>query len=727
MKIFNKFIWSKKEPSNKNDIWFDGSTWRMYTEEAWQSFTLPVDAADKVAKVIENASEVYQEKLNAGYGIIIEGNTISVDDSNVWEAIETLQQNKVEQIHLNDYVPLDRWASTSQVLIENISELNSTKLNKTDVATINGKSLIEGGNIVIDDTEIKQQITELSAETEVLKEAQQFTDVAIKDLQDMKIDRENDDYYPKMAVGLADNLAGVDVVDSEVNFRRSGGGAISDGVARIEAIKGNSVVWNQLFTLPYATMTSSGVTVSKNADNSLTCVGTLTDTYFNFGQFQSNIENHKYLFILYASAALNGYNFGLLNRNAQMIISGGFAYVFHTNSDISKGKYIGIRGLSVGNEINENLLVLQIDLTKAFPNDWQNINTIEEFYARIPMGVDLNAYNEGEVIHMDVQSIESQGVNAWDEEWEVGEWSIGTGEAYNNANAIRSKNYIPVVGGQQYKGTCIKGNNVGIVLYDAEFKHLTGAVNSITTPSNACYAKIFAGGSYGNVYNHDICINISDTSINGKYFPYIKRVEDLSIIRKYFPNGMKSAGSAYDEIRYNKATQKWEYSEGRLKSVDLGSLTWNYYSSSNTSLFKAQFADIKIASSNDVANMLCAPYTANNANAWQGDKTITATPLSGVQIWIHDEAYKDNLEAFKAAIQGVILYYEPNDWEWVELDAEDQFKDLDYQVWNAGTEKAIAEGKSAPLAADITYGFNAIGKIKELESLVAALRAKVGI
>lgn len=149
MKILNKFIWSKKEPSNKNDVWFDGSTWRMYTEEAWQSFTLPIDAADKVAKVLENVSEVYQEKLNAGYGIVIEGNTISVDDSAVWEAIETLQRNKVEQIQLNDYVPLDRYTSTSQVIMDNISELNSSKLNKTDVATINGQSLTEGGNIVV--------------------------------------------------------------------------------------------------------------------------------------------------------------------------------------------------------------------------------------------------------------------------------------------------------------------------------------------------------------------------------------------------------------------------------------------------------------------------------------------------------------------------------------------------------------------------------------------------
>ena len=178
MKIFNKFIWSKKEPSNKNDIWFDGSTWRMYTEEAWQSFTLPVDAADKVAKVIENASEVYQEKLNAGYGIIIEGNTISVDDSvlyddsDVWEAIETLQQNKVEQIQLNDYVPLDRYSSTSQVLIHNISELNSTKLNKTDVATINGQSLIEGGNVVIEGGDSSHNIGSIDLFEQIIAQKQ---------------------------------------------------------------------------------------------------------------------------------------------------------------------------------------------------------------------------------------------------------------------------------------------------------------------------------------------------------------------------------------------------------------------------------------------------------------------------------------------------------------------------------------------------------------------------
>ena len=246
MKILNKFIWSKKEPLNKNDIWFDGSTWRMYTEEAWQSFTLPVDAADKVAKVIENASEVYQEKLNAGYGIIIEGNTISLDMSSIdinttynigsiqlfddiissqntyyltTEDIEAIKGGKLITttygditipafgvsgsgtiIHMYFYVESklynigivddgvtpcifpyfcnetdillyrdDFLSEISENSVQNkviTAELNK-KLNKTDVATINGQSLTGGGNIVIptyDDGEIKQQITELSEE-----------------------------------------------------------------------------------------------------------------------------------------------------------------------------------------------------------------------------------------------------------------------------------------------------------------------------------------------------------------------------------------------------------------------------------------------------------------------------------------------------------------------------------------------------------------------------------
>lgn len=54
MKIFNKFIWSKKEPSNKNDIWFDGSTVRLYKEGEWYTVTLSKEAIERLLQYAEN-------------------------------------------------------------------------------------------------------------------------------------------------------------------------------------------------------------------------------------------------------------------------------------------------------------------------------------------------------------------------------------------------------------------------------------------------------------------------------------------------------------------------------------------------------------------------------------------------------------------------------------------------------------------------------------------------
>lgn len=513
---------------------------------------------------------------------------------------------------------------------------------------------IGGGEGSYDDTGIKKDIADLQAKDRQhdaklaeLSEELASNGQLIEDLQNMKIDRENDDYYPKMAVGLADNLAGVDVVDSEINLRRSGGGAITDGVARIESIKGNSVVWNQMV----------------NGAGSLTL-----------------INSHKY-----------------------MTIIGGVAEVKTSivTLDVAEGDRVH-------------------DLTKMF-GAGNEPTTIEEFYARIPMGVDLNAYNEGEVIHMHVQSIKSVGVNQWDEEWEVGEWDIANGVPVARPT-IRSKNFIPIVEGERYKGVCAKGNNIGIVLFDANKNYLTGGVNALEAPSNAAYAKIFAGGSYGTTYNNDICFGISG-DWTGYHAP-IEASEDLSLVAKYFPEGMKSVGTAHDEIRYNKASGKRE-KVVRIGEVDMGGL---YYE-------RKQYGDIYAFeflvsgyAGTSLTSVMSPMYTTKggNASALQNMEMRGSNSPTYKACYLRNDAYATGAE-LKAAMAGVMLYYELAEPIVTELDEADQFKDLDYQVWNAGTEKAIAEGKSAPLAADITYGFNAIGKIKELESLVAALRAKVGI
>ena len=538
-----------------------------------------------------------------------------------------------------------------------------------------------------------------------------------------KIDKKADDYYPQLAVGLADNLAGVDVVDSEVNFRRSGGGAITDGVARIEAIKGNSVVWNQKFKTYKGTI--SGVTTTQEENGLFHSVGVLTANYFNLGQFSANELNHKYLFIADGLSASFSGRFALLNRNGKGPLSNGFGFIFWDNTDTSLGRYVGFDQMTIGGEIDETYTLVQYDLTQMF-GAGNEPTTIEEFYARIPMGVDLNAYNEGEVIHMDVQSIESQGVNAWDEEWRNGYYASSTGVFNGVSKSVANVNPIKILPNSTYAFNKSIGNYIDAYafFYDDKMNFISYkgmGSGAFTSPSNAVYMNFYVSeSSYGTTYNHDICINISDASINGKYYPYIKRVEDLSIIRKYFPQGMKSAGSAHDEIRYNKETNRWEAVK-RVGEVDLGTLIWSSADASDSRPYGSFAANIPIRKIGRY-NLVCSRFV-NQYPSYNIDNNIFGAG-SSTDIIIVDSSYTD-VATFKTAMAGVMLYYELAEPIVTELDTADQFKDLDYQVWNCGTEKAIAEGKSTPLAADITYGFNAIGKIKELEEAIKALQTKV--
>jgi hypothetical protein len=73
---------------------------------------------------------------------------------------------------------------------------------------------------------------------------------------------------------------------------------------------------------------------------------------------------------------------------------------------------------------------------------------------------------------------------------------------------------------------------------------------------------------YGNVYNHDICISLSDAALNGTYRPYKKDVTNLNfttitginpttgVRETIFPNGMRSKGDVRDVISGNTATVK---------------------------------------------------------------------------------------------------------------------------------------------------------------------------
>ncbi len=124
---------------------------------------------------------------------------------------------------------------------------------------------------------------------------------------------------------------------------------------------------------------------------------------------------------------------------------------------------------------------------------------------------------------------------------------------------------------------------------------------------------------------------------------------------KYFPDGMRSAGSAYDEINFlsQKAIK-------RIGAVDLGTLNWNYDSASPShERFVASVDGIKLVSGSVKGNLVCPKYTTVSADdiyLHTTDKTI-AVHNTIAQVWVYDTAYTDAAD-FKAAMSGAMLYYE---------------------------------------------------------------------
>ena len=531
-----------------------------------------------------------------------------------------------------------------------------------------------------DDTQLLQKISELEAENESLRTEVESQGELIEDLQNTKIDKEADDYYPQLSVGVADNLAGVDVVESAFTIRRSGGGAITDGVARVQSIKGNSLVWNQLFepNTSDRSYNENGVHITDNKDGSYTIstddggatqqVNRSLAITHNF-----NYSGHK-LLILGCDGAMDGFGFWDSFSNTIGTNFKNNVIVSATNNGQVSFSLIIIAGKVVPQTTWKPRV---IDLTQMF-GAGNEPTTIEEFYQRIPMGVDLNAYNEGEVISMRADGIKSVGRNAWDGE---------------KARVIGDETYY--LGGT--------------------FTRLEYNGEAITLPSN----RLFTPSADGEIIAEgtDICINLSDTDFNGTYEPYIEASEDLSFVAKYFPQGLRSAGTAHDEIRYNKQSNKWEAVQ-RIGSVDMGNLEWEYQLEATGAFFRATIADKrKTKVYGEASRLLCSKYATVATNYYSStkkDKAICETPTTAdvIKVYVRDSAYTD-AASFKADLQGVMLYYELA--EPIVTEIAEPFN-LDYKVWNFGTEQMEATEPSAPFSAEITYGFNAIGKIKELES-----------
>ena len=282
-------------------------------------------------------------------------------------------------------------------------------------------------------------------------------------------------------------------------------------------------------------------------------------------------------------------------------------------------------------------------------------------------------YDAGSILTAPVTKVVSKGFNLWDEEWEVGVLNTITG-APQGSQGIRSKNYISVLPNTTYYGNdSNSAANLWLMFFDKDknvivpnnseiggtstYENAVSAdMHTFTTPSNCRYIKLYMSQSYGTTYNHDICINVSNATMNGTYMPYRAPIE--------YPipaevRALEGYGYGIDADYTNHIDFDRKKFVKVVKRVNLGSLDYV----SNNAYPNIYYAPLDMRL-NDRAEVigLCEGYTrttyvgVNNMSSLSPDKSFMVRP-EGDYVYFKDTAYATK-EEFKQAVQGKYFYYE---------------------------------------------------------------------
>ena len=246
------------------------------------------------------------------------------------------------------------------------------------------------------------------------------------------------------------------------------------------------------------------------------------------------------------------------------------------------------------------------------------------------------------------------GVNVWDEVWEVGGFN-GDGSKNGDTARIRSKNYISVKPNTAYN---IHGR-LSVFTYDANKTNVgatgfigdaSGTPYTLTTDADTYYLMFMCNTAYGTTYNNDISINYPSTDT--AYHAYNGTTATLTF-------GQTVYGGKVDAKRGKVTITHAE--------VDLGSLSWTYYTSGTYPFFYADTSNGKqFETTGLTVNAFCSSYpvmaTSQAGGSFGADASARIavngrTGITGTRWLVRDGNYTD-APTFTTAVTGQKLVYE---------------------------------------------------------------------
>lgn len=478
----------------------------------------------------------------------------------------------------------------------------------------------------------------------------------------------------------------------------------------VKSVGGKSVVWNQIFEAYSGT--NNGVTVTTEADGTITLNGTAESSYIYFKSL-SSAQNKIGKYILKLLILNNPDSvtmcYAYFNRTISTPTATkgtAAALVNQTAKDIELQKVAGLSGFTTGTVFNDVKIKIQIfDLTQMFGSG-NEPSTVEEFESMFPNG--YYPYNEGELMSMSVNNVVEQGKNLFDCYGFscIAILNVNGERKLNNSygttiSTIEPTNKIVVTQSQAPESVIAHSNNgwfcVGIKGME-QSKRYTFSFDFTTTKMliQNPVLQILVNGRFP-----EDAINISELNVKKRVsftLEYTK-VDDrqyielrLSGMSGIFENFQLDEGSTataytpyYTPISYTipQAIQNLDgygWSAGTagnyvdyenkkyykcIDSMDLGMVNWQVETSPTFGTYFSTFVDSrKFKKIGDFTqkrhNILCDKYLAVKRDVKEYvDKTILLDGTVSVvtQIQVKDTTYTD-ATAFKQAMQGVMLYYE---------------------------------------------------------------------
>lgn len=267
----------------------------------------------------------------------------------------------------------------------------------------------------------------------------------------------------------------------------------------------------------------------------------------------------------------------------------------------------------------------------------------------------------------------------------------------------------------------IDGLNVSDLLF-IDLTQMFGSGNEPTTPED--FAKSLGYDSINDVpyipYNEGEIVSsfaegIKTTDTEGK----VSERKWSETLKKYFPDGLKSAGSAYDEITPTKAVK-------RVKALVLDETITISQIAESGDYFKFSLQVDEI--DDPYSGFASAPfyYKYNGGyyfDAWAIGFASVRTIVGCVpkSVASNTQKLKDFLKKLKDEGHPLTVVYKKKSTDYEEITYDEL--NLTEQVAEGGTEEAIiTEGKtSTPLRAEIVYPIDAYNTIKANKTNIGTL------